>query len=1079
MELPKAVYAGLCPACGKDLASKELESGICTVQKRRLCSFPQDEEVESFLQFFKTCVGEARSLQRLWARRVIRGDSFAAVAPTGIGKTSFGTAMALYLATKGRMAYIILPTTLLVKQVVENLKKYAEKAGVDVSFNEEGGLPILYYYSGMPKDSKLRFETLLKERKFGILITTSQFLSRSFAQLLGLRFNFIFVDDVDAILKASRNVERVLQLLGFHRTKEGWKGKAWGVLMVSTATAKPGQKAQLFHMLLNFDIGTSSHSARNVEDVAINDESLERIRWILDRMGRGGIIYARSTEEAEGLYEALKNFYRIGIVSAGKKSDYELFERGEMDYLVGTAFYYGTLVRGLDLPERIRFAVFVGAPVIKVKVEDVKKVGVGMIKVLAFIFRRDERVKKYLPIIYVIDRPKYAKELEELRRILSELIENGSSVEKDVVVRKGEVIFPDVRTYIQGSGRTSRLFTGGITKGASFLLEGDGEVLEAFKQRALIYDVEFKGLEEVDFDALIGEIDETRKALRRKGEGKEVIRPALFIVESPTKARLISRFFGQPSVRVIEEEGGMAVVYEVPTPKYVLMVTASLGHITDLITNRGYHGVLVDGEFIPIYSSIKRCRNCGYQFTEGKDMCPKCGSNDVDDSKARIEIFRRLARDSGYVIIGTDPDAEGEKMAWDLKNLLSACGEVKRAEFHEVTRRAIYEALENLRDIDVNLVKAQIARRIEDRWIGFELSQRLWHRFNDTNLSAGRAQTPVLGWVIKRADESRLRVRVGVVEGLDLRIEGFDRPKATIVVKKLEEKEEERVPPPPYTTDSMLRDANSILRLSAKEAMQIAQALFENGLITYHRTDSTRVSDVGRKLAKEFLGEDFQGREWKAEGAHECIRPTRPLPKEVVQRLIQEGVIQAEEMTWKHFALYDLVFKRFMASQCKPYRVKVERYLVEIDGRSLEEERVVEAKGKALELYKWATRVRPTLPEGMMEVDVKVLNLPKALPYTQSEIVQTMKERGIGRPSTYATIVDKLFLRRYVVERHGRVLPTPKGRMVYSFLWKNYGKYVSEERTRILEQKMDAIERGELGLREALRELYNEIRTVH
>ncbi len=1069
-----ARYEGLCSVCHSALTEGEIASLRCFRKNAPLCTHHADSIIREFADFFRKAVGEPRSIQLFWARRIFDGESFAAVAPTGIGKTSFGILMALFLARMGKKSYLLFPTSLLVTQAAEKIGGYAKKLGLNIGINEEAEITVLHYHGSMRKVEKDRFMELLSSGRYSLLITTTAFLSKNFSSIKST-FDFIFVDDVDAILKASRNVDRILQLLGFHRTKEGWSGSARGVLMVSTATAKKGQKVRLFRELLNFDVGSTTHAVRNIEDIAVGKEDIATLREVLDRMGKGGIIYARSSEDAERIYSALSGDYRIGIVSSKSKKDYELFERGELDYLVGTAYYYGTLVRGLDLPELIRFVVFVGAPVFRVRIDDVDSISQNMLRVLALIFREDERVRKLIPYLSNLSKEQEA----ELRKVLKELIRSGTAGErKDVVVRENEVIFPDVRTYIQGSGRASRLFAGGITKGASFLLEGDGDVLNAFVERARYYDIEFRSMEEVNFERLLKEIDESRKSFREREKAKDIIKPTLFIVESPTKAKQIARFFGQPSVKVMSDGEGVVIAYEVPTPERVLLVTASLGHVTDLITNMAFHGVEVgDGIFRPIYASIKRCRNCSYQFTEEREECPKCGSADLDDSKRRVEFLRKIARQAGHVIIGTDPDAEGEKIAWDIANLLKGCAEIKRAEFHEVTRKAINEALQKLRDIDENRVKAQIVRRVEDRWIGFVLSQKLWDRFGNRNLSAGRAQTPVLGWIIERANENRQRKKVTHVQELGLYIEDFDREQFTLEIRVLDRRVEEKTPPPPYTTDTMLRDANSILKMSAGEVMRLAQQLFESGLITYHRTDSTTVSDVGLRIARDYLGDDFQGRKWEKEGAHECIRPTRPVDRYDLQRLIQEGVIQVEGITKRHLALYDLIFRRFMSSQCRNYAVEVVKYKITVDGRELEEERVVRAEGRAYELYR-AVWVRDELPEGRHEVRAKVLSVPKAPLYTQSDVISLMRERGIGRPSTYATIVEKLFMRRYVVERNGRLIPTDTGRKVFDYLFENYGKFVSEERTKLLEMKMDEVEDGRADYLEVLGELYDEIREI-
>lgn len=1069
-----AKYENLCGICHSTLTDEEIERKVCSRKHIPLCAHYVDRLTEEFSEFFRKAVGEPRSIQLFWARRIFQNESFAAVAPTGIGKTSFGILMSLFLARKGKRSYLLFPTSLLVTQTAERVADFSERLGLNVGLNDEGEITILYYHGGMKKAEKDKFHELLKSERYSILITTTAFLSRNFGEISGT-FDFIFVDDVDAVLKASRNVDRILHLLGFRKTKEGWKGKAKGVLMVSTATAKKGQKVRLFRELLNFDVGSTTHAVRNIEDVAVEGDSIEELKAILRLMGRGGIIYAQSSEDAERIYGQLKDEFRIGIVSSKSKKDYELFERGELDYLVGTAYYYGTLVRGLDLPEIIRFVVFVKAPVFRVRIDDIDSLSPNMLRVLALIFREDERVKKLIPYLNSLSQ----SQEQELREVLKELVRSGQAAErKDVVVREKEVIFPDIRTYIQGSGRASRLFAGGITKGASFLLEGDGDILKAFVERARYYDIEFKSRGEVDFDSLLREIDESRRRFRERGKAEDIIKPTLFIVESPTKAKQIARFFGQPSIKAMSDGESVVIAYEVPTPERVLLVTASLGHVTDLITNRAFHGVEVsNGVFRPIYASIKRCRDCSYQFTEERDDCPKCGSRNVDDSKRRIEFLRKIAKQTGHVIIGTDPDAEGEKIAWDLANLLRGCGEVRRAEFHEVTRKAINEALKNLRDIDENRVKAQIVRRVEDRWIGFVLSQKLWERFGNRNLSAGRAQTPVLGWIIERAEENRQKKKVAFVEELGIYIDDLDLQEFEIEIEEIERRGEERVPLPPYTTDAMLRDANAILKMSAGEVMRLAQQLFESGLITYHRTDSTTVSDAGLRIAREYLGEDFQGRRWEKEGAHECIRPTRPLDRYDLQRLIQEGVIQVEGITRRHLALYDLIFRRFMASQCRNYRVEVVKYRIKAEGKEIEEERVVRAEGRAYELYK-SVWVREELPAGTRRVRARILTVPRAPLYTQSDIITLMKEKGIGRPSTYATIVEKLFMRRYVIERNGKLIPTDIGRKVFDYLSENYGKFVSEERTKLLEEKMDEVEEGKAEYLEVIRELYDEIREI-
>ncbi len=1063
-------FARLCPSCGGDLTLSEVEASVCKATGKPLCLFEIDDHFKEFLTFFEDAVGAPpRALQRLWARRILRNESFAAVAPTGTGKTSFGAVMALFLAKRGFTSYLIVPTTLLVKQLVDMLKLFMARTGIQVNLK--------WYHSGLRREEREAFFSSLLKEDVQLLVTTSQFLSSHFEEIKEKTFNFIFVDDVDSVLKASRNVERLLVLLGFEKDNGKWERRRGfeGVLMVSTATAKKGAKAKLFRELLDFDIGSSRFEIRNIEDIYFGEKTPNNLLKAVRLMGEGGLIYCSTSDEASSLVDFLRSKdIKAGFVGAKSKKDFEAFVRGELDVLVGTAYYYGVLVRGLNLPERVRYVVFYGAPFFQVKIEDVSSVSVKLLKVLAYLFKDDERLKPYVANV--------ERNAAKIRLILKEHFPSLKLSVEDAAIKHGVVLLPDVRTYIQGSGRASRLHIGGITKGASLLLE-DRELAEVFSKRASYYDIEFKDLNEVDFSMLKKEIDQSRKEVPVSGE--ELVKPALFIVESPTKARQISRFFGQPSTKVFKDENEEValVAYEVATGNYIMTVTASLGHVTDLVKDRGFFGVLVNGnekdvKYLPVYTSIKRCKNCGHQYVEERN-CPKCKGSPID-SKARIEILRRLAKDVELVIIGTDPDTEGEKIAWDLKVLLKPCArEFKRAEFHEVTKRALVQALSQLRDVDEKLVEAQMFRRVEDRWDGFSLSRKLWDHFKDNTLSAGRAQSPVLGWIIKRAKESKRKKKVAFIEKFSLWIEGLSSKELTLDISLVERKRERQTPPPPYTTDTLLRDANLILKLPAEKTMQLAQDLFENGLITYHRTDSTRVSERGLTIAKEYLKDDFTPRTWEAEGAHEAIRPTRPLDRLNLTRLIGEGVVSLSTgLSRDHIALYDLVFRRFMASQCPPVELVKETYRIRADGVEAREVRVVKAEGRAYQLYKYMLPpLKGSLPEGTHKVKAKVLTVSSTPLFTQSDVIRMMKEKGIGRPSTYATIVQKLFLRGYVKEEKGRIVPTEKGIKVYEYLSKHYGKFISEERTRQLEEKMSLIEQGLLDYQEALDELYHEVRS--
>jgi len=1137
-----------------------------------------ERKYREFEKLFRKATGSRPwSVQRTWARRVLMDKSFTIVAPTGIGKTLFGMIISLYQAWRHGKAYILTPTTPLTEQIYEKCSKYAEKAGLNVK--------ILRYHANLNRSEKKKILEDIAKGDFNLLITTSKFLSIHHGKLENLKFRLIFVDDVDAILKSSRNIERILKLMGYteeeistafeliktksrisslirirfrgkelkdlmdkyRRLEERIRriGRKNSILIVSTATGRPrGLRVKLFRELLGFDVGARSELLRNVVDayLTVRDEvELEgKLKELVERLGDGGLIFIpidRGVEYAERIVNFLeKNGVKAELFTSKNLKALEKFRRGEVQILVGISYYYGVMVRGLDLPERVRYAVFLGVPKFKFSTQLEDPHPLKIFRALTILQEVEEerrgeiqriigKLRRYLAMMTIqrinnlremlagevkVENPvarafgealKLVREefsRDEIKKRLDQLEDVRITVEKD----KTYIAIPDVMTYIQASGRTSRMYAGGLTKGLAVTIALDEKLLKGLMRRTrwINEEMTWKKLEEVNLNSILDEIDEDRRRIREILEGKlrveleDPVKSTLLIVESPNKARTIAQFFGKPSVRRI----GKIKTYEVSTGNRIITITATGGHLYDLITGEGIHGVMVtDGKYIPIYASIKRCLKCNYQFTDELESCPRCGSREILDKEEMVRSIIELCLESDHILIGTDPDTEGEKIGWDLMVLINPYARrIDRMEFHEVTRKAILNAISNPRSFNRNLVEAQIVRRIEDRWIGFELSSRLWLQFGKRWLSAGRVQTPVLGWIVEREREySRsireiyevtlpFNVKIEIVKG-EVEISGESKAK----LKVLREWVEKVKPQPPYTTDTYLQDMSRILRLSTSEAMQIAQDLFEMGFITYHRTDSTRVSGVGQMIAREYLkekygdrvGEIVRIRKWREGGAHECIRPTKPLNAEKLRKLISEGMLTPiKPITYKHLKAYSLIFRRFIASQMREAEVRRQEAEIEIDGLKFRVERNVEIVEPGFTLENPTLKVEEKLKSGTYR-PVKIQVRRKALKtlYSEGDIIALMKRKGIGRPSTYAKIIQTLLQRGYVIKtRRGKLVPTRLGKEVYHYLTSKYSDLVSEERTRMLEEIMDSIERGEAEYLEILRNLHEEIMKI-
>jgi len=571
------------------------------------------------------------------------------------------------------------------------------------------------------------------------------------------------------------------------------------------------------------------------------------------------------------------------------------------------------------------------------------------------------------------------------------------------------------------------------------------------------------------------------------------IEPILLIVESPTKARTVASIFR----RVGSEKVDPLTVQWTLMNNKLLQVVATQGHVYDLSLDGGFHGVFRKRDsFVPRYGFIKRCKRCSGQVVS-KDVCNFCGGSDLVSKKKTMDAIRDLASTSELVLLATDPDSEGEKIAFDIMAYVSPITDrVERAEFHEVTWRGLEDALGSPREILPGLVQSQVLRRIEDRWLGFELSRRLWDRFGSRRLSAGRAQSPILGWVVDRFRESRQKKNYVVLElesGLAVWLDVTGREDRRDLAKSLEgqiaqvnvlsEETVEVRPRPPYTTDSLLADAYYLLHLSPASTMRMAQDLFETGLTTYHRTDSTRVSSYGIGIAKNYIESkfpgEFRGRSWGEGGAHEAIRATKPVDQEKLSELVKSRELKlSKSLTRYHEGLYGMVFRRFVASQMGSAAVRTQKFEVSIAGFKVELHRRVEVVKKGFTAVV-PLRLEPKVSSGPQSVkSTSLKTLPKARLFTLGDLVSEMRRRGIGRPSTYAKLADTVLRRRYAFEVHGRIIATNLGMQVSDYLRSNFAKYVSDETTRALGDKMQQVEDGKEDYQKMLSELYEEVKSM-
>ncbi|MBI4240044.1 type I DNA topoisomerase [Candidatus Uhrbacteria bacterium] len=550
----------------------------------------------------------------------------------------------------------------------------------------------------------------------------------------------------------------------------------------------------------------------------------------------------------------------------------------------------------------------------------------------------------------------------------------------------------------------------------------------------------------------------------------------LVIVESPTKAKTISKFLGVDFI-----------------------VESSFGHIRDLPKSK--MGVDVEHNFEPHY------------------IVPRT-------NQKRVTALKKTASKAKHVYFATDEDREGEAISWHLQELLQIPEDkVQRIVFHEVTESALRDALEHPRSLYMDLVDAQQARRVLDRLVGYELSPFLWRKVAK-GLSAGRVQSVVVRLLVEREREierfipqeywsvdvelSQKSENNAFMAKLTKRnnetLDKFDiqnSDQATMIVdalagaayrvQSLEKKKVSKTPPPPFTTSTLQQESNKRLHLSAKQTMSIAQQLYEGietggsaeGLITYMRTDSVHLSEKFLSESKEYIKEHFGEkattgeRRYKtksklAQEAHEAIRPTS------ISRTPQSVKEHLSDTQWK---LYDLIWRRALASQMAD--ALFEATAIDVNARGSDgKDYVFRATGQVM-LYDGFLKVYDTSGDEVRlphVSDGEELDLLKLEPcqhftkpparYSEATLVKTLEEFGIGRPSTYAPTIGTIIERNYAQREDGRLKPTEIACMVSDLLVAHFPNIVDYAFTARMEDDLDEIAEGKKGWVPVVRTFY-------
>jgi DNA topoisomerase I len=582
---------------------------------------------------------------------------------------------------------------------------------------------------------------------------------------------------------------------------------------------------------------------------------------------------------------------------------------------------------------------------------------------------------------------------------------------------------------------------------------------------------------------VVDEADEKpKKASRARGAGGTLV-----IVESPAKASTIKKYLG-----------------------HGFEVKASVGHVKDL--PKATIGIDIANDFQPEYVVI-------------------------DSKKKVISEIKAAAKKAAQVLLAPDPDREGEAIAWHIADEIRPCnGNIRRVLFNEITKKAVLEAIQRPLDLDVKKYESQQARRVLDRLVGYQISPILWSKVR-RGLSAGRVQSVAVRLLAEREEEIKAfqteeywTVEVDV-EGqtpppFTARVTKIDGEKpslvhegqaqealgmirtATLKVASVERKERRKNPPAPFITSRLQQEASSKLRFSPKRTMAIAQRLYEGlelgaegptGLITYMRTDSTRVSDDAVKEVRAQIVQRFSPAHLPAEpnvfkskksaqDAHEAIRPTLidHDPERVRALLTAAGAGRDERETEDLIKLYTLIWNRFVACQMAP--AVFDQTAIDIDAGRVG----LRASGQVmrfpgyLEVYAETTEDAASDDEGSGALpDVKegeALRLLAERPeqhftqppprYSEATLVRELEEKGIGRPSTYATILSTIQDRGYAEKREGRLHPTELGTVVNGLLVKSFPDVVNADFTAQMEEQLDEVEEGAVDWIKLLKGFY-------